>query len=84
MNGRQVAPDVGGIVNAIVVVVVVLLVGWLLLAWAIVKRPVLALPAAAFTGLVVLVGLHDAEALAIYALGALWSGGARTAARSSG
>lgn len=46
MNGRQVAPDVGGIVNAIAVVVVVLVAGWLLLAWAIVKRPVLALPAA--------------------------------------
>ncbi|MCA1699921.1 MAG: cell division protein FtsK, partial [Actinobacteria bacterium] len=72
MNGRQVAPDVGGIVNTIVVVVVVLLVGWLLLAWAVVKRPVLALPTAVFAGLVVLVGLHDAEALAIYALVGLW------------
>jgi S-DNA-T family DNA segregation ATPase FtsK/SpoIIIE len=72
MNGRQVAPDVGGIVNAIVVVVVVLLVGWLLLAWAIVKRPLLALPAALFVGLVVLVGLHDAQALTIYLLVGLW------------
>jgi S-DNA-T family DNA segregation ATPase FtsK/SpoIIIE len=72
MNGRQVAPDVGGIVNTIVVVMVVLLAGWLLLARAIVKRPVLALPAAAFAGLVVLVGLHDAEALAIYLLVGLW------------
>ncbi|MEA2127639.1 MAG: segregation ATPase FtsK/SpoIIIE, family, partial [Solirubrobacteraceae bacterium] len=72
MNGRQVAPDIGGIVNAIIVVVVVLLAGWLLLAWAIVKRPVLALPVAAFTGLVVLVGMHDAQALAIYALVGLW------------
>jgi S-DNA-T family DNA segregation ATPase FtsK/SpoIIIE len=72
MNGRQVAPDVGGIVNAIVLVVVVLLVGWLLLAWAIAKRPVLVLPAAMFTGLVVLVGMHDAQALTIYALVGLW------------
>jgi S-DNA-T family DNA segregation ATPase FtsK/SpoIIIE len=72
VNARQVAPDVGRIVNAIVVVVVVLLAGWLLLAWAIVKRPVLALPVAAFTGLVVLVGMHDAQALAIYALVGLW------------
>jgi S-DNA-T family DNA segregation ATPase FtsK/SpoIIIE len=42
--------------------------GWLLLAWAVVKRPVLALPAAAFAGLVVLVGMHDAQALTIYAV----------------
>jgi DNA segregation ATPase FtsK/SpoIIIE, S-DNA-T family len=63
-----VAPDVGGIVTAIVIVVVVLLVGWLLLAWAIVKRPILAFPIAAFTGLVLLVGMHDAQALAIYTL----------------
>jgi S-DNA-T family DNA segregation ATPase FtsK/SpoIIIE len=72
MNGRQVAPDVGGIVNTIVIVVVVLVAGWLLLAWAIIKRPVLALPTATFAALVMLVGLHDAEALAIYALVGLW------------
>jgi hypothetical protein len=72
VNARQVAPDIGGIVNTIVIVVVVLLFGWLLLLWAIVKRPVLALPVAAFTGLVVLVGMHDAQALAIYLLVGLW------------
>jgi S-DNA-T family DNA segregation ATPase FtsK/SpoIIIE len=72
MNGRQVAPDVGGIVNAIVIVVVVLVAGWLLLAWAVVRRPVLALPAAAFAALVALVGLHNAEALTIYLLVGLW------------
>ena len=51
---------------------VVLVAGWLLLAWAIVKRPVLALPVAAFAGLVVLVGMHDAQALVIYLLVGLW------------
>jgi len=72
MNVGQVAPDIGGIVRAIVIVVVVLFFGWLLLAWAVVKRPLLALPIAAFTALVLLVGMHDAQALAIYLLGALW------------
>jgi S-DNA-T family DNA segregation ATPase FtsK/SpoIIIE len=72
MNGRQVAPDAGGIVNTIIIVVVVLVAGWLLLAWAIIKRPVLALPTALFAGLVVLVGLHDAQALTIYLLVGLW------------
>lgn len=66
MNGGQAVPDVGGIVRAIVVVVVVVFFGWLVLAWAVVKRPILALPAAAFTGLVLLVGMHDAQGLAIY------------------
>jgi S-DNA-T family DNA segregation ATPase FtsK/SpoIIIE len=42
--------------------------GWLLLAWAVVKRPILGLAVAAFTGLVLLVGMHDAQALAIYLL----------------
>jgi hypothetical protein len=78
----QASPDLGGIVNTIVIVVVVLVAGWLLLAWVIVKRPVLALPVAAFTGLVLLVGMHDAQALAIYAWSACGSGGARTATRS--
>jgi hypothetical protein len=55
-----------------VFVVVLVFAGWLLLAWAIIKRPVLALPIAAFTGLVVLFGMHDAQALAIYALAGLW------------
>jgi S-DNA-T family DNA segregation ATPase FtsK/SpoIIIE len=71
MNVGQVAPDIGGIVRAIVIVVVVLFCGWLLLAWAIVKRPLLALPVAAFTALVLLVGVHDAQALAIYLVVAL-------------
>jgi S-DNA-T family DNA segregation ATPase FtsK/SpoIIIE len=66
MNVGQVAPDIGGIVRTIVIVVVVLFCGWLLLAWAVVKRPLLALPVAAFTALVLLVGVHDAQALTIY------------------
>jgi S-DNA-T family DNA segregation ATPase FtsK/SpoIIIE len=72
MNVQQAAPDVGGIVRVVVTVVVVLFFGWLLLAWAVVKRPILALPVAAFTALVLLVGMHDAQALAIYLLVALW------------
>jgi len=67
MKGVE-APPIGGLVRAIVIVLVVLFAGWLLLAWAVIKRPILALPVAAFTGLVVLVGMHDAQALAIYAL----------------
>jgi S-DNA-T family DNA segregation ATPase FtsK/SpoIIIE len=72
MKVNQAAPSIGGMVNTILLVVVVLVAGWLLLAWAIIKRPVLAVLAAAFTGLVVLVGLHDAEALTIYLLVGLW------------
>jgi S-DNA-T family DNA segregation ATPase FtsK/SpoIIIE len=71
MNGTQVAPDIGGIVRTILIVVVVLFAGWLLLAWAIVKRPILGLPVAAFMGLVLLMGMHDAQALAIYLVVAL-------------
>jgi len=47
---------------------VVLFAGWLLLAWAVVKRQILGVPAAVFVGLVVLVGMHDAQALVIYLL----------------
>jgi S-DNA-T family DNA segregation ATPase FtsK/SpoIIIE len=72
MNVSQATPDAGGLVRTVLIVVVVLVAGWLLLAWAIVKRPLLAIPVAAFTALVLLVGMHDAQALAIYLLGALW------------
>jgi S-DNA-T family DNA segregation ATPase FtsK/SpoIIIE len=71
MNVSQAAPDAGGLVRTALIVVVVLVAGWLLLAWAIVKRPLLALPIAVFTGLVVLVGMHDAQALAMYLVVAL-------------
>jgi S-DNA-T family DNA segregation ATPase FtsK/SpoIIIE len=66
------APPIGGMVRAIVIVVVVLVVGWLLLAWAVLKRPIVAIPVALFTALMLLVGMHDAQALVIYLLGALW------------
>ncbi|MGH2941736.1 MAG: FtsK/SpoIIIE domain-containing protein, partial [Solirubrobacteraceae bacterium] len=54
------------------IVIVVLVAWWLLLAWAIAKRPILAIPVALFTALVVLVGMHDAQALAIYTVVGLW------------
>jgi S-DNA-T family DNA segregation ATPase FtsK/SpoIIIE len=71
MNVSQAAPDAGGLVRTVLIVVVVLFAGWLLLAWAFVKRPLLALPIVAFTALAVLVGMHDAQALAVYLLVAL-------------
>jgi S-DNA-T family DNA segregation ATPase FtsK/SpoIIIE len=67
MKGVE-APPIGGLIRAIIIVAVVLFAGWLLLAWAVVKRPILGLPVAAFTGLVLLVGMHDAQALGIYLL----------------
>jgi hypothetical protein len=51
--------------------------GWLLVVWAVVKRPLLSVPiavsvsTAAYVGLVVWLGGHDALALASYALIAL-------------
>jgi len=80
MNGVE-APPIGGLVRTALIVVVVLFAGWLLLAWVLIKRPLLGIPAAVFVGLVLLVGMHDAQALAIYLVGALlvW----RTAHRSS-
>src|SRR3978361_80588 len=72
MNLNQAAPDAGGMIRILLTVLVGLFAGWLLLAWMVVKRPILALPVIAFTALVLLVGMHDAQALAIYLLGALW------------
>jgi len=71
MNGVE-APPIGGFVRAALTVLVVLFAGWLLLAWVLIKRPLLGIPVAVFVGLVLLVGMHDAQALTIYALGALW------------
>jgi S-DNA-T family DNA segregation ATPase FtsK/SpoIIIE len=69
MNGLQgAAPDIGGLVRAVLIVVVVLVAGWLLLAWAVVKRPLLGIPVAGFVGLVAVVGTHDAQAVTIYLL----------------
>ena len=66
------APPIGGLVRTIVIVVVVLVAGWVLLAWAVVKRPILAIPVAGFTALLLLVGMHDAQALVIYLVVCLW------------
>jgi hypothetical protein len=84
VNGRQAAPDVGGLVNAIVVVVVVVFCGWLLLAWAIVKRPLLGVPAAVFTGLVALVGCMTRKLSRSTSALRCWCGGGRTAHRLTG
>jgi S-DNA-T family DNA segregation ATPase FtsK/SpoIIIE len=45
---------------------VALVAGWLLIAWAIVKRPVLSVPVAAYVGLAVWLGDHNAHALAAW------------------
>jgi S-DNA-T family DNA segregation ATPase FtsK/SpoIIIE len=42
--------------------------GWLLVVWAIVRRPILSVPIAVYVGLAVWTGAHDAQALVIYAL----------------
>jgi len=70
MNGVE-APPIGGLVRTALIVVAALFAGWLLLAWVLIKRPLLGVPAAVFVGLVLLVGMHDAQALAIYLVGAL-------------
>jgi S-DNA-T family DNA segregation ATPase FtsK/SpoIIIE len=60
-----------GLADALVGVLVVLVAWWLLVLWAVIRRPILAVPVAAVAGLVAWVGAHDAEALVIYALVAL-------------
>jgi hypothetical protein len=60
-----------GLADALVGVLVVLVAWWLLVLWAVIRRPILAVPVAAVAGLVWWVGGHDAEALVIYAVAAL-------------
>jgi S-DNA-T family DNA segregation ATPase FtsK/SpoIIIE len=60
-----------GLADALVGVLVALVAWWLLVIWVVIRRPVLAVPIAAVAALVALVGAHDAEALAIYAVVAL-------------
>jgi S-DNA-T family DNA segregation ATPase FtsK/SpoIIIE len=60
-----------GLADALVGVLVVLVAWWLLVIWAVIKRPILAIPVAAIAGLVAWLGAHDAEALIIYAVVAL-------------
>lgn len=45
--------------------------GWLLVAWLVVKRPILGIPIAIYIAFTAWLGAHDAQALAIYALTAL-------------
>jgi S-DNA-T family DNA segregation ATPase FtsK/SpoIIIE len=60
-----------GLVDAFGMLLVALVAGWLLVAWAVVKRPVLAIPTAVFVGLCVWIGGHDALAVASYLVVAL-------------
>jgi len=60
--------QVSDVARVLLTVIVVLVAWWALLTWAIVKRPILAVPAVGFVGLVVLVGWHDAQALVVWAL----------------
>jgi S-DNA-T family DNA segregation ATPase FtsK/SpoIIIE len=57
-----------GLGDALIFLVAALLGGWLLVAWAIVKRPLLSVPIAAYVGLVAWLGAHDAQALVIFAV----------------
>src|SRR5215218_1037316 len=66
---RQPPPrDLAGV---LVVLVVALIAGWLLVVWAVVKRPILSVPIAVYVGLVVWLGPHDGQALVLWALLAL-------------
>jgi len=61
-------PPPRDLVDVFVVLVIVLVAGWLLVAWAIVKRPILSVPVAAYVGVVVWLGERDAQALVVYAV----------------
>jgi S-DNA-T family DNA segregation ATPase FtsK/SpoIIIE len=60
-----------GLADAFVMLFVALVAGWLLVVWAVVKRPILSIPVAVYVGLVVWLGAHDAQALALYVVIAL-------------
>jgi DNA segregation ATPase FtsK/SpoIIIE, S-DNA-T family len=63
---RQPPPrDLAGV---FVFLVVALVAGWLVVVWAVVKRPILSVAIAAYVGLVVWLGEHDAQALVLWAL----------------
>jgi S-DNA-T family DNA segregation ATPase FtsK/SpoIIIE len=64
-------PPPRDLADVFVCLAIALVAGWLLVAWAIVKRPILSVPVAAYVGLVVWLGGHDAQALALYAIGLL-------------
>lgn len=60
-----------GLADAFVMLLVALVAGWLVVVWAVVKRPILSVPVAVYAGLVVWLGAHDAQALAVYLVIAL-------------
>ena len=60
--------QVGDIARIMLTILVVLFAWPLVLLWAIVKRPVLAVPAVLLVSLVVLIGGHDTQALLLWAL----------------
>ena len=55
--------EIADLARVMLTIIVVLVAGWLIVLWAVVKRPVLAIPATLMIALVVLVGGHDAVAL---------------------
>jgi hypothetical protein len=55
-------------VVALMLLVVALAAGWLLVLWLIVRRAILSVPIAAYIGLDVWLGAHNAQAKVIYAL----------------
>ncbi len=60
-----------GLADAFGMLLIAVVAGWLLVAWAIVKRPVLAIPTGLFVGVSVWIGSHDAAGVLIYVLVAL-------------
>jgi S-DNA-T family DNA segregation ATPase FtsK/SpoIIIE len=60
--------QVGDIARIMVTILVVVFAWPLVLLWAVLRRPRLAIPAVLLVGLVVLVGGHDAQALVLWAL----------------
>jgi DNA segregation ATPase FtsK/SpoIIIE, S-DNA-T family len=56
------------LVVALLLVIAAVGAGWLLAIWLVVKRPILGVPIVVYVGLVMWIGAHDAQALAIYAV----------------
>jgi hypothetical protein len=56
------------LVVALLLVIAALGAGWLLAIWLVVKRPIIGVPIVVYVGLVMWLGAHDAQALAIYAV----------------
>jgi S-DNA-T family DNA segregation ATPase FtsK/SpoIIIE len=54
-------PPPRDLADVVIVLVIAFVAGWLLVAWAIVKRPILSVPVAVYVGLVVWLGERDAQ-----------------------